>query len=109
MKFADLSPGMLVREGATLLKVLHVYTDHYGTARQVTLQRLLIERMNKRVQRRMFEGGHNITLDGTLGDEGGEQEKLDMLKSFGYDVNGILINASRGPSEQRRCKVCVGR
>jgi len=48
MKFADLSPGMLVREGATLLKVLHVYTDHYGTARQVTLQRLLIERKPKR-------------------------------------------------------------
>jgi predicted kinase len=57
--------------------------------------------MNKRVQRRMLEGGHNITLDGTLGDENGEQEKLDMLKSFGYGVNGILINASRGPSEQR--------
>jgi hypothetical protein len=33
---------MLVREGATLLRVLHVYADPYGTVRYATLQRVLI-------------------------------------------------------------------
>jgi len=42
MKLTDLSPGMLVREGTTLLRVLHVYADPYRIARYATLQRVLI-------------------------------------------------------------------
>ena len=42
MKLTDLSPGRLVREGATLLRVLHVYADPDRTARYATLQRVLV-------------------------------------------------------------------
>ena len=48
MELNDLSPGMLVREGTTLLRVVQVYVDPYGAVRQVALQRLLIDRHPKK-------------------------------------------------------------